>query len=319
MDGGGVLPAPHGLMVRELLGVGQEPLNLVVEGSSMKPKQADPSRDWRRLALFFAGVGVCYVVTIAIARRGINSNAGESPELIVGAMFAPTAGAVLAVLFGPGVLCFGKPRPQWVTVAFLPVAAIFLVTLMASNVVNNVYLHRDHIAQLLLVVGPLSVIGCITAIGEEIGWRGFLWPLMRRRLRFVASAAAMSVLWCIYHIPFIALGWYGFVGGLPAFSVALVGLTLFTVVLTERSRSVWPAVVTHGSWNGLVAGGYPETVEHQDATFTGSRYLLDEFGWLAALSMLILGAGFAWWHLHLPTRDGSKNGANAYRAYLNVS
>ena len=38
--------------------------------------------------------------------------------------------------------------------------------------------------------------------------------------------------------------------------------------------------------------------------FTGSRYLLGEFGWLGAAGMLVLGVGFVWWHFRTPTKDG---------------
>jgi membrane protease YdiL (CAAX protease family) len=76
---------------------------------------------------------------------------------------------------------------------------------------------------------------------------------MRRRLTFIASSAIMAVIWWIYHTGLTFAGWYGFIGGIPAFTVALVGFVLFVGVRTERSRSVWPSVLAHGSWNALVA------------------------------------------------------------------
>ena len=42
----------------------------------------------------------------------------------------------------------------------------------------------------------------------------------------------------------------------------------------------------------------------EDRVFAGSRYLLGEFGWLAAVGMFILGVGFVWWHFRTPTKDG---------------
>jgi membrane protease YdiL (CAAX protease family) len=56
------------------------------------------------------------------------------------------------------------------------------------------------------------------------------------------------VIWWIYHAVLIFAGWYGFMGGIPAFTVGLLGLVLFVGVLTERSRSIWPSVLAHGSW-----------------------------------------------------------------------
>jgi hypothetical protein len=52
----------------------------------------------------------------------------------------------------------------------------------------------------------------------------------------------MFVIWWIYHAVLIFAGWYGFMGGIPAFTVGLLGSVLFVGVLTERSRSIWPRV-----------------------------------------------------------------------------
>jgi hypothetical protein len=106
----------------------------------------------------------------------------------------------------------------------LPAALVFLITMIAAPVSGAVTFHTEHVARLLLLAVPLSLLGCIPAFAEEIGWRGFLWPLMRRRLTFLASTAIMFVVWWIYHAVLIFAGWYGFMGGIPAFTVGLFGL-----------------------------------------------------------------------------------------------
>ena len=50
---------------------------------------------------------------------------------------------------------------------------------------------------------------CVPAAGEEVGWRGFLRPLIRRRLTFVPATLVVTSVWWIYHLPLILLGWYG--------------------------------------------------------------------------------------------------------------
>ncbi|MGB9373650.1 MAG: CPBP family glutamic-type intramembrane protease, partial [Jiangellales bacterium] len=98
-------------------------------------------------------------------------------------------------------------------------------------------------------------------------------------------------------VPLILLGWYGSLAGLAAFTVAIAGFTLFVGVLTDRSSSLWPSVVAHGAWNGLVATSFAATegVDRVPA-FSGSDALLGEFGWLAAVTMFVLGLATAWWH-----------------------
>ena len=58
----------------------------------------------------------------------------------------------------------------------------------------------------------------------------------------------------------------------------------------------------------------------EDRAFTGSRYLLGEFGWLGAAGMLILGVGFVWWHFRTPTKDSlSPEGAERLRVTADVA
>jgi hypothetical protein len=53
----------------------------------------------------------------------------------------------------------------------------------------------------------------------------------------------------------------------------------------------------------------------EDRVFTGSRYLLGEFGWLGAVGMLILGVGFVWSHFGNPTKEGlSRTKSTGYKS-----
>jgi membrane protease YdiL (CAAX protease family) len=150
---------------------------------------------------------------------------------------------------------------------FFPAALVFVITMVAASVSDAVTLRSDQVEALLLMAVVQSLLGCISALGEEIGWQGFLLPLVRRRLTFVASTAIMFGIWWIYHAVLVFVGWYGFIGGIPAFTVGLIGFVLFVGVLTERTRSVWPSVLTHGSWNGLVASYFSSSGALEDRGF----------------------------------------------------
>jgi membrane protease YdiL (CAAX protease family) len=258
-------------------------------------RRHDPSRDRRRVLLYAIGLIAFYVGAIVAFHPAIGDQHVLEGGLSYAVMLAPTVGAVLAVVAGPGVIRFGRPT-WWILAGFLPSIVAFVAALLASAL-GWVEIRTDRLPALLAVGVLLSLYGCIAAIGEEIGWRGFLWPLLRRRYSFATSAAVMFVAWWIYHAPLVLLGWYGFKAGLPAFTVGLAGSVLVIGVLTDRSRSIWPSVLAHGSWNGLVAAYFSTTGAVADGTFTGSRTLLGEFGWLATGGMLLLGIVSAAWHL----------------------
>lgn len=96
----------------------------------------------------------------------------------------------------------------------------------------------------------------LLAIGEELGWRGYLYSLWRP-LGFWRASFAIGFVWGIWHSPLVYLY------GLNYPDHRLLGLLLnplssilFAPILTlvrDRGYSVWPAVLLHGMTNGLAA------------------------------------------------------------------
>jgi membrane protease YdiL (CAAX protease family) len=106
----------------------------------------------------------------------------------------------------------------------------------------------------LLALGFLfSFLG---ALGEEIGWRGFLTPLLARRLGFTV------LVWCSWLPWFLFYLWLFFLAGSyskPAVGVQvltvgtlLFGLDVLLVWLRMRAGSLWPPVILHAVHNFLV-------------------------------------------------------------------
>jgi membrane protease YdiL (CAAX protease family) len=258
----------------------------------------DPTRDRRRYALYFGGLIVVYIASVLVFHPAIGDEDALASGLFVGVMLAPTVGALLARFYGPGTIQFGR-LSWWILGGFVPTLTVLGATLVASAA-GIVDVHPGKLASVAVALVPLSLYGSIFGLGEEIGWRGFMWPLLRSRHTFLTSSAITFVVWWIYHVPLILLGWYGFKMGIPAFTVGLVGLVLFAGVVTDRSRSVWPSTLAHGSWNAFVASYFSTNGEIHDGLFSGSRMALGEFGWLATGSMFVLGIVTAWWHFRQP-------------------
>ena len=253
----------------------------------------------RAYAWYFIGLIAAYVAALV----AFWPEPGRQPNqaIFLAVMFAPTVGALLALFFGGGHIRWGRPT-WWILAGLIPALAVLAVDLLGSLVGWDTV--DPSVLRTALVGAPIAIgAAALSAIGEEIGWRGFLWPTLRERSGFWLSSLVIGVIWWTYHVPPILLGWYGSTTGLPAFTVALVGFTLFVGVLTDRSRSLWPSVIAHGAWNGLVATSFAVQSDAGPVpAFGGSDTLLGEFGWLAASTMLALGVLTAWWHVrHLPT------------------
>ena len=93
----------------------------------------DPARDRRRLVVFFAGLIIFYVGVLLLMQPVLNGGEAELNKVAFGVMLAPTVGAMLACIFGPGVIRFGMPS-WWLLAAFLPAALVFLITMIAAPV-----------------------------------------------------------------------------------------------------------------------------------------------------------------------------------------
>lgn len=101
-----------------------------------------------------------------------------------------------------------------------------------------------------VVVG--AIINTIPALGEEIGWRGFLLPRLMP-LGPVGAILVSGVIWGLWHAPLILLG-YNYPGVAPWLGqLAMIGMCIVVGGvfgwLRLRSGSVWPAALAHGSFN----------------------------------------------------------------------
>jgi len=98
------------------------------------------------------------------------------------------------------------------------------------------------------------------ALGEEIGWRGYLFPQLRSRFSFPVASLISGSVWALWHFAMIVQGGYLDAARVPLsaalvfFTLGLIGQSFVYGWLRERSGSVWPAVCLHGVWNWFTQG-----------------------------------------------------------------
>lgn len=113
-------------------------------------------------------------------------------------------------------------------------------------------------ANIAVTAVVFSFINGIVAVGEEFAWRGFLQKPMIENFGVVGGVALLGVVWAYWHLPSNFAG-YNYahapvLGGLVLFPALLVADSFIMAWLTIRARSFWPAVLMHGSGNGLHEG-----------------------------------------------------------------
>lgn len=135
-----------------------------------------------------------------------------------------------------------------------------------------------------------SVINTVPAAGEELGWRGYLFPRLLP-LGTVPAVLVSGVVWGLWHAPLLLLG-YNYPGAHPAVALAAM-CGMCTVVggllawVRQRSGAVWPAALGHGTVNaaaglGVVLARAGETVDTVHATILGWS------GWIVPALVLAL-------------------------------
>ena len=99
------------------------------------------------------------------------------------------------------------------------------------------------------------LISLLTAVGEEIGWRGFLFPALKEQAGLHKAIAFSTLYWCLWHFPLLIFGGYmegtSLLYQLPAFVLCIFPVGTITSLLREKSGSTWPAAFLHAAHNAF--------------------------------------------------------------------
>ena len=156
-------------------------------------------------------------------------------------------------------------------------------------------------ATVLSAVTVAPFINMVPAFGEELGWRGMLFPLLCKRMSQRAAVLVSGVIWGLWHAPVIAMG-HNYGMGYPGFPITGILMMVLACIamgsimgyLRLRTGSVWPCALAHGAVNATASIG----VLFCTAGFTllGPNML----GLLAGLPMIAVGI-VCW--LRMPIAD----------------
>lgn len=190
---------------------------------------------------------------------------GDGPGQLIWILLPITAAMALRWKGGDG---FGDAglRPRYHTnrawyllsSSFYPVAMIAAVA--GGLLVGDWETYDDWAPLRFAAIALVALVPfTLTAIAEELGWRGYLTPrLDAGGVSRLANHVIVGVVWGLWHLPYVTVHWDFSDESLWTLAPRVViGTTIAAVVYGEirlRTGSVWPAVITHATGNALIAG-----------------------------------------------------------------
>jgi membrane protease YdiL (CAAX protease family) len=209
----------------------------------------------------------------------------------------------------PGTLGWGWPACRFLRLAyFLPLIYAAPVYLLTWLVIRSTFSLKSFEAAMVDPYGlgrwpalgtfgvalpllfTITVIGeAVWALGEELGWRGFLFPRLQQRFGFHGACLISGSIWAVWHYP--ELLWTDYNAGtnavfaLACFTVMVVALAYIMGYLRLRSGSIWPCVLLHATHNTFVQGIFDPLT----APVGLAKCITTEFG--AGLAVAIVVAG----------------------------
>jgi membrane protease YdiL (CAAX protease family) len=233
-----------------------------------------------------------------------------APAILLAVMFVPGVASVLARVathdsWDDAGLRLGRPIGYplaWAAILAL-VAATTAITwvlwpgstdLSALRQVEELHLPWQVLFLLVVVAAP--ALNFLPALGEELGWRGYLLPKMLFLGELQASLASGAI-WGLWHAPVIVQGYNFPRHPVAGIAIMVVGCALLGGVmgwLRLRSDSVFPPALAHGTLNA-VAGVPLAIMPTVDTAYGG--LLLGMAGWLpmAIVLVALVGAGQLGW------------------------
>lgn len=242
---------------------------------------------------------------------------GGSGLYVLALMWCPAAaGLTTRLLFQRTLRGVGWGRPPWRYAwagYWIPIAyasALYLPLWIAGyadfqstgvqHLAGKLHIANSSSAPAVLayvvVTGTLGMIpSSFAALGEELGWRGFLVPELNKVTSFGWVGFLSGLIWASWHMPLIIGAdyhgdnptWYSVV----CFAIMVIAMGYVFAWIRLKSGSVWPAMLLHASHNLFVQAIFNPLTRKTPFI----NYTIGEFG--AGLAIAVVAVALIIWPL----------------------
>ena len=154
--------------------------------------------------------------------------------------------------------------------------------------------------------------GLSTALGEEIGWRGFLVPELAKQMSFTKLSLLSGLIWAAWHSPLLLFADYNSGTSRPyalaCFTVMVVADSFMMAWLSLKSKSLWPAAIFHASHNLFIQTVFDNMMRNTGKTL----WYTTEFG--IALALVTTGFAIYYWRKRAEAEQNTGSAIASYAA-----
>lgn len=257
----------------------------------------------RHPLIFFYGLAAVLSAVIVVVLTAVDL----AEELFVLGTFGPGIAAVITVgvmdgrprawRFVKGSLTWRFGLGWWAAAILLPLAVVLLALLLAAPT-GGPSLDSELWSGLAATIPLLLMLTLLNGIPEEIGWRGFMLPLLQRGRSALVASLIVGFWWGVWHTPmFFIEGTFQTtlsddLGLWPALGFWTLATMVFSIGFTWLFNSVGgsslAAAVLHGATNAWISWGLADATPSESvamfAWFVGLWVVV------AALLLLVNGA-----------------------------
>ncbi len=244
------------------------------------------SKDKKSVLIFliitFLLSSICYYIYITI---------GEEASGIVALLmwFPGLVATIIKNIFYRKERLFGFQRCsiKYILLGIFLPAVYLLVSYGIFWILNPVSFTGKTLLTSIVYTIIMILSGTILAMGEEIGWRGFLLPKMAILIGRKYAILVCGLIWAVWHYPLMIAGlyqsgtpaWYQ----LPMFTIEVVLITAVMAYLRLNSNSLWPAILLHASHNII-----DQSICAPLTKAGNSAYFAGETGFITVICILII-------------------------------
>ena len=135
-------------------------------------------------------------------------------------------------------------------------------------------------------------INMFVTLGEEVGWRGAMYPYLKKKLGDTKGRIVGGAIWGAWHWPSMIFAGYEYgkeyigapILGTIVFCFCTIAMGILLDYVYEKTKTIWLPSLMHGAINAFTIFAYLLKPEYANMTILGPAYI----GIISMIPMVIM-------------------------------